>query len=235
MKESTGNPPDILFCASTRRIPAELGHLTQADLRKQARYWVDGANKMPRDALMVELSKAMDDSAVAARVLQALAPQELAVAAVYRHYGGTVDGEVIRLDLMARGLLQIKENRISDYYTKREWKHNPISSLANRWILLSERRGIGYYSTVRDGPDKSFERYSLHAGIVPHVEPAVLPPGRLPPPRVIPRRSLGARRLRWPLICLGSSTIWRGEVQSRSDRMALWLLPPFEPWKRWCH
>jgi hypothetical protein len=187
MKESTGNPPDILFCASTRRIPAELGHLTQADLRKQARYWVDGANKMPRDALMVELSKAMEDSAAAARVLQALAPQELAVAAVYRRYGGTVDGEVIRLDLMARGLLQIKENRISDFYTKREWKHNPIRSLANRWILLSEQRGIGYYSTVRDGPDKSFERYSLHAGVVPHVEPAGPPSWSVAPAQGIPQ------------------------------------------------
>jgi Helicase conserved C-terminal domain len=187
MKESTGDPPHILFCASTRRIPAELGHLTQADLRKQARYWVDGANKMPRDALVVALSKAMEDSAVAARVLHSLAPQELAVAAVYRRYGGSVDGEVIRLDLMARGLLQVTENRVSDYYTKREWKHNPISSLANRWILLSERRGIGYYSTVRDGPDKSFERYSLHAGTVQHVGPAGPPSWSVTPAQGIPQ------------------------------------------------
>ena len=48
MKECTGNPPHILFCASTRRIPAELDHLTQADLRKKARYWVDGRTKCPR-------------------------------------------------------------------------------------------------------------------------------------------------------------------------------------------
>ena len=88
---------------------------------------------------------------------------------------------------MARGVLQITENRISDFYTNRVWKHNPISSLANRWILLSERRGFGYYSTVRDGPDKSFESYSLHAGVVPHVEPAGPPSWLVTPAQGIPQ------------------------------------------------
>jgi Helicase conserved C-terminal domain len=187
MKESTGNPPHILFCASTRRIPADLDYLTQRDLRKTARYWVDAANKMSRDALVAALRKAMEEAVDAARLLRSLNPQELAVAAVYRRYGGSVDGEVIRLDLMARGVLQITENRISDFYTKRQWKHNPISSLADRWILLSERRGFGYYSPIADGPDKSFERYSLHAGIVEHVEPAGPPSWSVTPAQGIPQ------------------------------------------------
>ena len=97
------------------------------------------------------------------------------MAAVYRRYGGTVDGEVIRLELMARGLLEIVENRISDTYIQRRWKHNPISTLANRWLLLTPGSGLlesTWTSLYSQGPDRSFERYSLHAGICRQLEPA---------------------------------------------------------------
>ena len=114
MKESTANPPSILFCPSTRSLPADLDHLNQNDLRKKARRWVDGANKLSKDALLAAVRKAMEDTVVAAGVLRSLDPEELAVATVYRRYGGSVNGEVIRLDLMARGLLQIIENRVSE-------------------------------------------------------------------------------------------------------------------------
>ena len=67
----------------------------------------------------------MEDDKVADRVLAALPPQELAVAAVYRRYGGSVNGEVIRLDLMARGLLEIIEDRTP--YT-RSGSGNPTRS-----------------------------------------------------------------------------------------------------------
>jgi hypothetical protein len=87
----------------------------------------------------------MEAPAVAARVLRSLDPQELAVAAVYRRYGGSVDGEVIRLDLMARGLLQIIENQVTDSYTSRQWRRDPIRSLTDQSILLSERDHLGYY------------------------------------------------------------------------------------------
>jgi hypothetical protein len=68
-------------------------------------------------------------------VLRSLTLQELAVAAVYGRYGGSVNGEVIRLELMARGLLQVIEKRISDFYTSRQWQHDPIRSLADAILL----------------------------------------------------------------------------------------------------
>ena len=152
MKESTANPPHILFCPSTRSLPADLDHLNQHDLRKKARHWVDAANKLPKDALVAAVRKAMEDPVVAARVLRSLDPQELAVATVYRRYGGSVNGEVIRLDLMARGLLQVIENRVSDFYTSKQWKHNLIRSLANQWVLLAERDHLAYYSFLCSRP-----------------------------------------------------------------------------------
>ena len=66
MKESAGNPPHFLFCPSTRRIPADLDHLNLHDLRKKARYWVNAASKLPKDALMAALRIAMEDPTVAA-------------------------------------------------------------------------------------------------------------------------------------------------------------------------
>ena len=55
--------------------------------------------------------------------------------AVYCRYGGMADGELIRIDLLDRGLLEVVEKRYSEHHTSREWKSNPIKSLADRWIL----------------------------------------------------------------------------------------------------
>jgi hypothetical protein len=189
MKESTVDPPHILFCPTTRSLAAELDRLNQSDLRKKARHWVYGANKMPKDALLAAVRNAMEDAAVAARVLRSLNREELAVATVYRRYAGSVNGEVIRLDLMARGLLQIIEYRISDHYTSKQWKRDPIRSLANEWVLLVERDHLAYiYSTARGhGPDNSFDRYSLHAGIAQQVKPAGPPPWSVTPSKSIPQ------------------------------------------------
>jgi hypothetical protein len=89
----------------------------------------------------------MEDAVVAARVLRSLDPEELAVATVYRRHGGSFNGEVIRLELMARGVLQISEKRVSDFYTTAQWKRAPISSLADRWVLLAERDDFAWKGT----------------------------------------------------------------------------------------
>jgi Helicase conserved C-terminal domain len=221
MKESAANPPSILFCPSTRSLPADLDHLNQHDLRKKARQWVNGANKLSKDALLAAVKKALEDTAVAARLLRSLDPQEFAVATVYRRYGGSVNGEVIRLDLLARGHLQIIENRVSDFYTRKQWKRDPISSLANQWVLLAERERLGYFSSFASGqgPDKSFERYSLHAGIARNVEPAGPPPWSVTPaksiPQTITRRSQAEVAL--DLSRVFNYIVGRGSVKVRKD------------------
>ena len=189
MNESTANPQSILYRPITRTLPAELDHLNQSDLRKKAQRWVAGAKKLSRDALETEVRKAMEDAGVAASVVQSLDRQELAVATVYRRYGGAVNGEVIRLDLMARGLLQIISNRINEFYTSKQWKRDLVRSLASQWVLLSEQRQLAFssYTTHSQGPDTSFEPYSLHAGIAQHVEPAGPPPWSVTAAKSIPQ------------------------------------------------
>src|SRR5256885_1026332 len=78
-------------------------------------------SQLPRESLLPRLRRALEDDAAAAHVLSVLSPVERTVAAVYRRYGGSVAGEVIRIDLMARGLLEIVEKRYSDFYIQRQW------------------------------------------------------------------------------------------------------------------
>ena len=129
----------------------------------------------------------MEDDSVAQRILRSLLPHHLAVAAAYRRYGGSVDGEVIRMDLMARGILEITEE-VTPRHTTRKWKSNPIQDLTDSWVLISERPDLGYYFSPYyiHGPDHSFERYSLHAGMIRSVKAAGPPRWSIPPAEKVP-------------------------------------------------
>src|SRR5207247_9756099 len=130
--------------------------------------------RFPRESRVSRLRRALEDDAAAGHVLSVFSRVERTVAAVYRRYGGSVAGEVIRIDLMARGLLEIVEKRYSDFYIQRQWKQNPIAALADRWVLIPEGIGLGYSSSsfYGSGLDQPFPRYSLHAGIARPVVPA---------------------------------------------------------------
>ena len=181
--------PPLLYEPTTLRIPPGLSGIDLNELRRKSRAWV-GADlgRLPRDSLVAALRKALQDDEVAGRILGSLPPQELAVAAVYRRYGGSVDGEVIRLDLMSRGLLEIVEDR-TPYHTARKWKSDPVRALVDAWVLISEQPDLGYYFSPHYtyGPSHSFERYSLHAGMVRSIRPAGPPPWSLSPAEVDPQ------------------------------------------------
>jgi hypothetical protein len=224
METIPGTSRPLLFCPSTRRIPANLENLNLGDLRKRWRYWLDDRqNTLPRESLVPRLRHALEDDAAAGRVLDSLSPVERTVAGVYRRYGGSVDGEVIRLDLMVRGLLEIVENRVSDFYTQKRWKHNPIAALVDRWVLLPEGPDPGYSysypSYYGQGPENPFPRYSLHAGIARLVMPAGPARWSVPPsagiPETITRRSPAEVAL--DLSRVFAYLAGRGSVKARKD------------------
>ena len=198
MTVTAGQSVPLLYSPSTRQVPAGLEYINVAELRRKARQWLDSttAQKLPKDELVVAVRKALEDDAAAGRVLRSLSAQETSVVAVYRRYGGSVDGEVIRVDLISRGLLEVTEKIISAHYSQRLWKNNPIPALVNRWVLLSERDDRhGYYYSHGSGgaPDQPFPHYSLHAGISRRVQPAGPAPWSIPHtdriPESITRRS----------------------------------------------
>jgi hypothetical protein len=167
--------PPILEWRTSWHVPEDLDRWNLTELRKVARVWLDPVHsKLPKASLVGALRGALRDDEAAGRVLESLSPSQRAAVAVYRRYGGTVDGEVIRLDLTARGLLEVVEKRITDHYTSREWKQNPLTALADWWILLHGETPRGYDSYYRYGrnPDQPFPTYSLHAGVARRVEPA---------------------------------------------------------------
>ena len=189
MNEATGALPPLLFQPSHRRLPAGLDHMDVHTLRKKARPWIGfDPSRLPSDTLIAELRKALENGHNAEEVFRSLAPSERHVAAVYKRYGGSVDGEVIRLDLMARGLLEIVEDK-TPYTTIRRWKANPIRALADSWVLYTEQAYLGYYypSYYAQGPEHSFERFSLNASIARLVKPVGPPHWSIPPAEAVPQ------------------------------------------------
>lgn len=177
MTATEGRKVPLLYSQSIRQVPAGLEHINFNDLRKNAQQWIDpvAARKLSRESLVAAMRKALEDDATAGRVLLSLSPVDRAVVAVYGRYGGSVDGEVIRLELMSRGLLEIIEKKHSVHYIERQWKNDPIPALVNRWVLLSEREHLYSYHSYHSfgsGPERPIQRYSLHAGVARLVEPA---------------------------------------------------------------
>ena len=169
--------------------PPGLSGIDLNELRKKARTWVGAdLSRLPRDSLVTTLRQSLEDDQRAAVILRSLPAEQQAVVAVYRRYGGSVDGEVIRLDLLSRGLLEIVEER-TPYHTARKWKSDPIRALVDAWVLISEQPDLGYYFSPRYtyGPSHSFERYSLHAGMVRSIRPAGPPPWSLSPADAEPK------------------------------------------------
>jgi hypothetical protein len=226
MTATEGRRLPLLYCPSTRRVPEGLERRNLTELRKRARHWLDAdrAKRLPKDPLVAALRRALQDDAAAARVLGSLSPQERAAASVYRRYGGSVDGAIIRLDLTARGLLEVVQKRYSDYYTRTEWKHNPIDALAERWVLLAEGPEESYYYSsygygYGHGPETPLPRYSLHAGIAERIEPAGPAPWPIPPAtgpaEAITRRSPAEVAL--DLSRVFAYVAGRGSIKARKD------------------
>ena len=156
-------------------------------------------------------------------------PVELAVAAVYRRYGGSVDGEVIRLDLMARGLLEIVEER-SPTTTRQEVEVQPDPSPGRTWVLLSERArpGLLLLATTRPRTGtclRALQPACRHrpARRARRAAPVV---DSARPGHSAADRSPDARRPRWRWICPASSPTWRAADRSRSARMGPWHSRP---------
>ena len=187
----------LLLSSSTRYpIPEDLDFINADELKKIGRGWLDQSQlKLPKAQLMSALHKALKDENKAKQAVQAFSQAERQVAAVYQRYGGSVSGEVIRLELMSRGFLEIAEKKVNDHHTSRSWKSNPIEGMAKRWVLLSPSSGNrydSYYSSMYRS-DLRILDYSLNPMIGKQIQPAGPAKWPVPPaiglPDAITRRS----------------------------------------------
>lgn len=190
------NPPlpPLLAPLTLREINLSSPHMRLPELRKATRFWTgQKTDKMPAGECEALLRRALEDDAAAARVVAELSPVERQVLAVYRRYGNTVDGAVLRVDLMARGILEVVEQK-QQYMTWRRWKHNPIPNLSQHLVLLSADGHYPYWGFGGSGPetDQALPTYYLHPRMATRVEPAGPPPWDLAPLGTAPA-ALGAR------------------------------------------
>src|SRR5262245_359500 len=104
--------PLPLLLASDKE-PAHVPDLNQLNvtaLRTWAKFWqVLDDPKMGRSECVAALKHAFKDDQTAKAALASLSPEHREVLAVYRRYGGLVDGTIARLELLTRDLVRIKE------------------------------------------------------------------------------------------------------------------------------
>jgi hypothetical protein len=170
--------PHVLFRPAKFRVLPNLDRVQTRFMRKVANLWLGKGNStLPVDALIKNLRKALEDDATAARVLQTLREPERAILAAYARYGGTVNGAVIRMDLLTRGLV---EKVVTESYgmTWSRWKTKPLDKLAEQWALLPVHGlpgeyhfGYGYGTET----ERAFPNFSLQAGLAKKV-PRAGPP-----------------------------------------------------------
>ncbi len=162
--------PHVLTRPTRDCRPDDFRGMRASELGKVVTFWLGrGAGKQARDQAEKSILRAMKDSPEQA--LSALGHNERSTLAAYCRYGGAVNGTVIRLDLLARGVLQVVEMRRGSYHWA-QWRNKPIAWLAERLALL--RPGdVGRYWSYGYGQEttRPFPLYGVNPGLAAHIEP----------------------------------------------------------------
>ena len=101
--------PPILYRPPQPAVPGDVSLMRRPEQRRIANTWLERGrgSKLPVDVLTEELERAFRDRATAARVLAALRDRERDVLGVYARHGGTLNGRVAFLELLARDLIPL--------------------------------------------------------------------------------------------------------------------------------
>jgi hypothetical protein len=181
VSEKTIRLPHILSRPGRIAQEGDFSGLKANEIAKAATLWLGkGAPKGGRYERQVRVREAMKDEAAAARAALSLSRFERDALAAYRRYGGTADGTVMRLDLLARGALTVVSYGERQFAWTR-WGQNPLPGLFEKMALLSGRPGAAswYFGFSRE-TQRPLPLYSLNAALAPHLEPAGPAPFPLP-------------------------------------------------------
>jgi hypothetical protein len=186
MSASPPDLPHILTRPPQPFDPKVLDGLRSPEVSKVATFWVGRGSGLSKNERVGAVLKAMKDDAAAERAARSLGRVDRETLAAYRRYGGTVNGTVIRLDLQARGVLEVVEH-VSTYYRSSHWRHNPLAGLAERLALVRNRRSSYWSPGYSSETEKPFPLYSLHPALLRHIEPAGPAPWSVPALKAAPQ------------------------------------------------
>ena len=157
-----------------------------ADLRKLAEVWlIPNVKQLDHKKLIGQLRAAFQDATTAQAIVSGLSATDRAVLQAYRRYGtGMVSGAVMRMDLMARGLLKVYEKNPGQRFVYRHWERDPTKRLSERAFLVTpqgpNQRGNSYYSGSGDETERPLPTYSIHPALAKHLVPAGPPSWSVP-------------------------------------------------------
>jgi hypothetical protein len=122
------------------------------DLRTLASAWrVPDAKQLDQKNLIAQLRTAFKDKQAAKEIVSGLSTADRGTLDAYCRYGtGLVSGVVMRMDLLARGLLQIHSQTISDRFVYHRWEREPTQRLAERAFLIRPS-GLDRYGNSTHG------------------------------------------------------------------------------------
>ena len=159
-------------------ITFQNAHGRLSDLRKLAQVWlIPNAKQLDQQKLVAQLQAAFQDKTTAQTLVSQLSAADRAVLQAYLRYGtGTVSGAVMRMDLMARGLLRLNEQKKTTGYVHRHWEREPTLRLKERAFLItpqaSNRHGGSYSGGWGQSTDQPLATYAIHSSLAKYLVPA---------------------------------------------------------------
>src|SRR5262249_12075985 len=114
--------PPLLHRPPPPAVPGRLQEMRRADRRRIAGTWLPRrrASEPAPDAIARELEAALGDGEAAGRILAGLRDRERDVLAVYVRHGGTLNGRVAFLELLTRGLIEVRTRTWEPGYSTEE-------------------------------------------------------------------------------------------------------------------
>jgi hypothetical protein len=129
----------FLLAGKRGRAEPNIENLNSEAVKRAARFSVGKeVNALRKAECILRLTHALRDGKRAAEVVAALRPEERAVLAVVRRYGGSISGVLLRRELLARGI--IKEPKREELGYRRP-EADPVLGLCERLVLIMRRRG----------------------------------------------------------------------------------------------
>ncbi|MBE3065528.1 MAG: helicase-associated domain-containing protein, partial [Spirochaetes bacterium] len=156
----------FVLAGKHERVEPYLGSLRSEIAKKAARFWIGKeANALRKDECIERLTHALRDGKRVAEVLAELRPDERAVLAVVRRFGGSISGVLLQHELLTRGI--VKESRREGYH---RMEADPVEWLRERLLLVT---APGYYSSYYSGwSQREYPDVALPAQVAAIIEPA---------------------------------------------------------------